>query len=211
MKFPENPARSVQVALLICLCIFSLPGLGLVQTAQAAQVTLEWDPNSEPDLAGYKVYYGTESGAQLDSVDVGNATTYTVMGLLEETTYYFAATAYNTSNQESSYSNEVSTTTPSLCTYAISPASRTFTASGAKDTVKVTTSAGCPWTASSGISWVVIKSGGSGTGSGTVKYAVSRNTEGERLAGITIAGRIFTINQAAAAPPPLRSQPRQRH
>ncbi len=198
MKVHENPSRSVQVVLLVCLCIFSLPGLGLVQTALAAQVTLEWDPNSESDLAGYKIYYGTASQAQTDSIDVGNATTYTVMGLHDGTTYFFAATAYNTSNQESGYSNEVSATTPSLCTYAISPASREFTASGGKNKVTVTTSAGCPWTASSGIPWVVITSGGSGTGSGTVKYAVSRNTEGERLSAVTIAGRILTIDQAAA-------------
>ena len=27
----------------------------------AAQVTVGWDPNTEPDIAGYKVYYGTVS------------------------------------------------------------------------------------------------------------------------------------------------------
>src|SRR5439155_23215763 len=46
-----------------------------------AQVTLAWDPNTEPDLAGYKVYVGTTSGVYSTPINVGNVTTYTVTGL----------------------------------------------------------------------------------------------------------------------------------
>ena len=80
--------------------------------AQAAQVTLAWDPNSEGDLAGYKVHYGTASGSYSVHIDVHNVTTYTVTGLSDGQTYYFAVTAYNTSGAESGYSNPVSYTVP---------------------------------------------------------------------------------------------------
>src|SRR5438552_3742989 len=76
--------------------------------SSAAQVTLAWDPNTETDLAGYKLYYGTSSGSYPSSVDVGNLTSYTLSGLLEGRTYYFAATAYDLNVNESGLSNEVS-------------------------------------------------------------------------------------------------------
>ena len=34
----------------------------LVPAAHAADVTVAWDPNPEPDVAGYKIYYGNQSG-----------------------------------------------------------------------------------------------------------------------------------------------------
>ena len=76
------------------------------------QVTLEWDPNSETDLAGYRMYVGTASGAYGAPIEVGRATTYTVTNLLAGHTYYFAVAACNTAGMESGKSNEVSYTTP---------------------------------------------------------------------------------------------------
>ena len=46
-----------------------------------AEVTLAWDANTEPDLAGYNIYYGTASGDYSDSIDVGDVTEYPVTGL----------------------------------------------------------------------------------------------------------------------------------
>jgi len=71
------------------------------------QVTLEWDPNLEPDIEGYKVYWGTGSGVYPFSKDVGNQTSYTITGLIVGKIYYIAVTAFNTSKIESGYSNEV--------------------------------------------------------------------------------------------------------
>jgi hypothetical protein len=79
---------------------------------RAEQVTLAWDPNTESDLAGYKVHYGTTSHGYTNSLDVHNVTTTTVTGLSAGQTYFFAATAYNASGQESGYSNEVSYSVP---------------------------------------------------------------------------------------------------
>ena len=75
--------------------------------ASGAAVGLAWDANTEPDLAGYKIYYGTASGNYSHSIDVGNVTEYTLTGLDEGVTYYLAATAYDADNNESDYSVEL--------------------------------------------------------------------------------------------------------
>jgi hypothetical protein len=80
--------------------------------AMAASVNLAWDPNTEPELAGYKIYWGTSSGNYTSSKDVGKTTTTTIDGVEEGTTYYFAATAYDSQGDESKYSNQVAFTVP---------------------------------------------------------------------------------------------------
>ena len=74
----------------------------------ASSFTLAWDRNPEPDLAGYKVYYGTRSGDYDVAIDVGDVSQYTVMSLKPETRYYIVLTAYDTSWNESDLSAEVS-------------------------------------------------------------------------------------------------------
>ena len=73
----------------------------------STSVTLAWDANTETFLVGYKIYQGTESRTYSMCYDVGNVTEYTVTGLLPNTVYYFAATAYSI-KAESHKSNEVS-------------------------------------------------------------------------------------------------------
>ncbi len=80
--------------------------------AWAQQVTLSWDPNTEADLAGYKVHYGTVSGSYTNSIDVHQVTAYSVVGLNVGQTYYFSASAYNASGASSGYSNEVTYAIP---------------------------------------------------------------------------------------------------
>jgi polysaccharide export outer membrane protein len=77
------------------------------QSALAAQLKLAWDANTEPALEGYKVYYGTASRSYGRPVNVGKVTTYILTGLTLGQTYYVAVTAYDKSNNESRYSNEV--------------------------------------------------------------------------------------------------------
>jgi hypothetical protein len=86
----------------------------IVTVDAAPTVTLAWDGNPEPDIAGYRLNYGTTSGAPTQTLEVGNNTTVTVSGLSYATTYYFTVVAYNTAGMVSAPSNEVSHTTPSL-------------------------------------------------------------------------------------------------
>jgi hypothetical protein len=81
-------------------------------TVYSAQATLSWNPNSESDLAGYKVYYGNSSRSYSFNVNVGNQISYIVKDLVEGETYFFAATAYDFTGNESGYSNEVSYDVP---------------------------------------------------------------------------------------------------
>ncbi len=75
----------------------------------AADARLSWNANSEPELAGYKVHYGTSFRTYGTSIDVGKKTTYTVTGLTAGT-YYFAVTAVDTAGNETGFSNEVTKT-----------------------------------------------------------------------------------------------------
>lgn len=59
------------------------------------------------DLEGYKVYYGTESKKYKASYDVKNVTEYNLDDLIDWHTYYLAVTAYDTSGNESPYSEEI--------------------------------------------------------------------------------------------------------
>ena len=81
----------------------------------AAQVTLEWDANSEPNISGYNVYYGKASRDYDVTLDVGNWASVTIADLEDNAIYYFAVTAYNTDGDESGYSSEacVNCTSPS--------------------------------------------------------------------------------------------------
>ena len=69
---------------------------------------LAWAPNTESDLAGYRIGYGTSSANYTQQVDVGNNTTGTLSDLTPGITYFIALTAYNTTGLESRPSNEVS-------------------------------------------------------------------------------------------------------
>ncbi|MGD8522671.1 MAG: fibronectin type III domain-containing protein, partial [Desulfobacterales bacterium] len=89
-----------------------LIALILVPNGYSAQVTLAWDPNQEPDVAGYKIHYGTYSRTYQHTVDVKNFTSCTISGLEEGKTYFFAATAYDTNGNQSGYSTEAMYTVP---------------------------------------------------------------------------------------------------
>ena len=82
------------------------------QENNSEKITLIWDANTEPDLEGYKLYYGYASREYSYSIDVGNLTSYTVADLEAGETYYFTVTAYNSSGYESDYSDEVNYEVP---------------------------------------------------------------------------------------------------
>ena len=68
---------------------------------------MAWNPSTSNDVIGYRVAYAITSPANTQSLDVGNATTATVSGLDDSTTYPFAVTAYNKDGVVSFPSNQV--------------------------------------------------------------------------------------------------------
>ncbi len=83
-------------------------------TPASGTATLSWNAIGGPDLAGYKIYTATASGAYGAPVATVplNVTSYTVTGLEPAMTHFFALTAYNSNGTESSFSNEVSKLVP---------------------------------------------------------------------------------------------------
>jgi hypothetical protein len=173
--------------LLICIL------LPLNGSAYAAQVTLAWDPNTDPDLAGYRIYYGLTNNQYSSSVDVGNRTSYTLSSLENGKTYYIAATAYDRYGDESDFSNEVVFNVPVPCTYRVSPPGQSFVSGGGPGIVNVATQSGCSWTALSNASWLVITSNSIIIGSGTANYSALSNSAGSTRTGtLTVAGQSIT-------------------
>jgi hypothetical protein len=73
-------------------------------------VTLAWDAETDPSVAGYYLWMGFASGAETQGPNLGNVTQTTVQ-LTSGQTYFFEVTAYN-ANGQSLPSNEVSYTAP---------------------------------------------------------------------------------------------------
>lgn len=72
---------------------------------------MSWSPNAETDLGGYKIYLGTRSGVYDypgSPFIVGKTTRTVINNLPHGHTYYFAATAYDLTGNESAHSAEVS-------------------------------------------------------------------------------------------------------
>jgi hypothetical protein len=74
----------------------------------AGTISLTWSANTESDLAGYKVYVGTQSGVYGPPITVGNVTAYQLNNLAKNTTYFVSVTAVDTAGNESLHSAEVS-------------------------------------------------------------------------------------------------------
>jgi len=106
------------------LLIIMLVFVGYVS---AADITVRWDPNTEDDLAGYKLYYkadtsgpeylGTEADEGSSPINIPldtqgfdpNNPEYTITNLDAAHVYFLVLTAYDDAGNESGYSNEVQT------------------------------------------------------------------------------------------------------
>jgi hypothetical protein len=177
MKDMIRRNRFVLAVLFILIC--SIPAL-------AGDVTLAWDAVTATGLAGYKVYYGTASRSYGTPLLTGNQTTYTVNSsyLSSGHTYYFAVTAYDTSGNESGYSNEVSkailaapdTTPPSI--------------SGVASSGVTSTGATITWTTNEASDSQVEYGATASYGSSTAPDASLRMSHSQALAGLS-AGTLY--------------------
>jgi len=73
----------------------------------AGEVTLAWDPAADPNVAGYRLYYGHQKGTYEGDVDVGMDTTITLTDLEEGKAYYFVLVAYDVDGEQGEVSEEV--------------------------------------------------------------------------------------------------------
>src|ERR1043166_1328873 len=167
----------------------------------AAPSSLSAADNSS-DESGFVVQRGPSASGpwtQIATLGAG-ATSYANAGLSAGTTYYYEVYAYN-SRGSSAYAGPVGAATAPVCSFSLSPSSASFAASGGSGNMNLTTSAGCAWTATSTASWIIINSGFTGSGTGTVNYSVAANSGSARSGTMTIAGQTFSVDQAAAAVP----------
>jgi predicted RNA-binding protein with TRAM domain len=84
--------------------LVSLTAYGIAKGASSA--ALQWNPNTDPSVTGYNLYYGGATRAYTNMLPVGDTTSATVEGLVEGKTYFFAVTAYDFNGDESDYSAE---------------------------------------------------------------------------------------------------------
>ena len=206
----SKPIRRMWVSILVTtISIF----IGIIASnATAAQVTLAWDPNTESDLAGYKIHYGTASNSYSVHIDVHNVTTYTVTGLTDGQTYYLAATAYDASGNESGYSNSVTYGAPGANGAPTTPATPSGATSAPVNTaVAFSTSATDPngdsleyrydWSGGVVSGWGAASQSHSWTAAG--QYAVkaqARDSQGAESAWSSAKTVSITQNTQNAAP-----------
>ena len=83
-------------------------GTSLTATLNWSPVTTNIDGSQLTELAGYRVHYGTASGNYTTTVDIADPTAANavISNLQANTTYYFVVTAYDTSGNQSEFSNE---------------------------------------------------------------------------------------------------------
>lgn len=96
-----------------------------------------------------------------------------------------------------------SPTTPSpTCITSLSPTTAAYEAVGGSGSIAITTSAGCPWTATIGADWLAFTGAATGSGSGTVSYAVGANPSAtSRTGGVSVAGQVHAVSQQGRTEP----------
>ena len=108
--------------IILALILFLLPCCGggggssgddtTVTADTTGAIRLAWDASPDSSVAGYRVYYGTNSGIYHSHVDTGpvagTEVNFTLAGLAKGQTYYIVVSAYDQYSDESAFSNEVS-------------------------------------------------------------------------------------------------------
>jgi hypothetical protein len=95
----------------ICILVVCLLFAGAT-AVEAGAISLQWDPNAETDVAGYRLSYGTSPGSTTTRVNVGRRTAWTVTNLVAGQRYFFSVQAYDGTGLLSPPSLEVNGVAP---------------------------------------------------------------------------------------------------
>ena len=108
MRAVSAMKKSIQKIVIIVTAVIHLAFLN-VSASVADSITVTWTGNTEPDLAGYLLYYGTSPGIYGPPLPIpAQSTSYEISDLSEGTRYYLAISAFDSSNNESEKSPEIS-------------------------------------------------------------------------------------------------------
>jgi len=115
--FSTKPGKLPMIFLTLLLSSFLVVGMGVTDEI----ATFQWDSNTEPDLAGYRIYISDQSGVYnygptspdlLVTVPAGSGIggVEEIIVAIPDGTYWFVATAFDTEGLESDPSNEITDT-----------------------------------------------------------------------------------------------------
>lgn len=94
----------------LCIILTMAAILTIATLSRAMDVTIQWQANTEPDLAGYRLYQadriGDHTGAWAQVAEVGLVTTC-IVTVSDGQNFAWLLTAYDTSGNESFVSNMV--------------------------------------------------------------------------------------------------------
>lgn len=110
--------KIVIAALVLIIALFGYEFFAYKNSDAFGAAALSWNSSADADLAGYKIYYGTsprsgdcpKDSGYSNNVDVGNSTSYTFDKLESGKTYYFSVSAYDSSGNESCFTDEAKKT-----------------------------------------------------------------------------------------------------
>jgi hypothetical protein len=149
-------------------------------------VLFEWGTTS--------AYGNTTPVQSIGKATTNVAVTADLIGLTPDTLYHYRVVATNSVG--TTEGGDV-TFVATLCSATnMNPTSQSFSAQGGNGSVSVT--AACNWTAVPSDGWIIITSGGTGSGNGTISYTVdSHSNPTSRSGSITIGATSLAVLQGA--------------
>ena len=86
------------------------------------------------------------------------------------------------------------------CAYTLTPTTFAVGSTASLRTLSIITGTQCSWTAVSGVSWIRVTSGATGSGIGAVTISVQENSAGTTRSGtVIVAGQTVTVTQQAGS------------
>ena len=152
----------------------------------ATTIFFEWGPTS--------AYGNTTFVQSIGNGTINLAVTADLIGLIPDTLYHYRVVATNSAG--TTQGGDVPFVASLCSATTVNPTSQSFSALGGNGSMNVT--AACNWTAVPSDPWITIPSGGTGSGNGTINYAVGSHSNSTPRSGtITIGAVSLAVFQGA--------------